>query len=424
MPHYNVMGVAKAALEASVRYLAVDLGGDNIRVNAISAGPIKTLAASGIGDFRYILKWNQYNSPLKRNVTIEDVGGAGALSAERSVRRGHRRGPSRRLRLSRRRHEGGRRARHLGRVDGQTDGRQQLRHAVPLHHLGREPRAGDRRRRRRRAAAHAARRSRHPALARQAPARPVALHDAAPGARPGQDPVRRLRGRDHRHADPADDRERRPALEGLPQHRRPLPPGPCRLHLLEEIRHPRLSRRRPRLGARDRLAGRRRRGRAQDPRARGITIRGALVQIGPHTIDRAAWDWRAIEDNPFWCPDAAMAARWADYLDGVRKAGSSAGAVIEVVASGRAGRARRADLRQARRRSRPRDDDDQRGQGRRDRRRLRRGGAAAARRTPTRCGCRTARSRSCRTMPAASSAASRPGRTSSCASRSSRPARS
>jgi enoyl-[acyl-carrier protein] reductase I len=77
MPHYNVMGVAKAALEASVRYLAVDLGADNIRVNAISAGPIKTLAASGIGDFRYILKWNQLNSPLKRNVTIEDVGGAG-----------------------------------------------------------------------------------------------------------------------------------------------------------------------------------------------------------------------------------------------------------------------------------------------------------------------------------------------------------
>jgi len=77
MPHYNVMGVAKAALEASVRYLAVDLGAKGIRVNAISAGPIKTLAASGIGDFRYILKWNQYNAPLKRNVTIEDVGGAG-----------------------------------------------------------------------------------------------------------------------------------------------------------------------------------------------------------------------------------------------------------------------------------------------------------------------------------------------------------
>ena len=76
VPHYNVMGVAKAALEASVRYVATDLGPDRIRVNAISAGPIRTLAASGIGDFRYILKWNQYNAPLERNVTIEDVGGA------------------------------------------------------------------------------------------------------------------------------------------------------------------------------------------------------------------------------------------------------------------------------------------------------------------------------------------------------------
>ncbi|MDN7350902.1 enoyl-ACP reductase FabI [Acetobacter senegalensis] len=77
MPHYNVMGVAKAALEASVRYMAADLGRDAIRVNAISAGPIKTLAASGIGDFRYILKWNQYNAPLERNVALEEVGGAG-----------------------------------------------------------------------------------------------------------------------------------------------------------------------------------------------------------------------------------------------------------------------------------------------------------------------------------------------------------
>jgi enoyl-[acyl-carrier protein] reductase I len=74
MPHYNVMGVCKAALEASVRYMAEDLGKDGIRVNAISAGPIKTLAASGIGDFRYILKWNELNSPLRRTVTIEDVG--------------------------------------------------------------------------------------------------------------------------------------------------------------------------------------------------------------------------------------------------------------------------------------------------------------------------------------------------------------
>ncbi|MEI4261127.1 enoyl-ACP reductase FabI [Roseovarius sp. D0-M9] len=76
MPHYNVMGIAKAALEASVKYLAEDLGKDGIRVNAISAGPIKTLAASGIGDFRYILKWNELNSPLRRNVTIDDVGKA------------------------------------------------------------------------------------------------------------------------------------------------------------------------------------------------------------------------------------------------------------------------------------------------------------------------------------------------------------
>ena len=74
MPHYNVMGVAKAALEASVRYLAADLGPKAIRVNAISAGPIKTLAASGIGDFRYILKWNEYNSPMRRTVTIDEVG--------------------------------------------------------------------------------------------------------------------------------------------------------------------------------------------------------------------------------------------------------------------------------------------------------------------------------------------------------------
>jgi enoyl-[acyl-carrier protein] reductase I len=77
IPHYNVMGVAKAALEASVRYMAADLGPDNIRVNGISAGPIKTLAASGIGDFSYILKWNKYNSPLRRNVELEEVGGAG-----------------------------------------------------------------------------------------------------------------------------------------------------------------------------------------------------------------------------------------------------------------------------------------------------------------------------------------------------------
>ena len=77
IPHYNVMGVAKAALEASVRYLAEDMGKQGIRVNGLSAGPMKTLAASGIGDFRYILKWNELNSPLRRNVTLDDIGGAG-----------------------------------------------------------------------------------------------------------------------------------------------------------------------------------------------------------------------------------------------------------------------------------------------------------------------------------------------------------
>jgi len=86
MPHYNVMGVAKAALEASVRYLAADLGEKNIRVNAISAGPIKTLAASGIGDFRYILRWNEFNAPLRRTVTIEEVGESAAFLLSPSAR--------------------------------------------------------------------------------------------------------------------------------------------------------------------------------------------------------------------------------------------------------------------------------------------------------------------------------------------------
>ena len=87
MPHYNVMGVAKAALEASVRYLAADLGKKDIRVNAISAGPIKTLAASGIADFRYILRWNEYNSALRRTVTIEEVGASAPVPAVRPVAR-------------------------------------------------------------------------------------------------------------------------------------------------------------------------------------------------------------------------------------------------------------------------------------------------------------------------------------------------
>ena len=114
MPHYNVMGVAKAALEASVRYMAADLGPKNIRVNAISAGPIKTLAASGIGDFRYILRWNEYNSPLRRTVTIDEVGDSALLPAVRSRPRRHRRNPPCGCRLSHRRHEEPGCARHHG----------------------------------------------------------------------------------------------------------------------------------------------------------------------------------------------------------------------------------------------------------------------------------------------------------------------
>ena len=112
MPHYNVMGVAKAALEASVRYLAADLGEKNIRVNALSAGPIRTLAAAGIGDFRYILKWNELNSPLRRTVTIEEVGDAALYLLSDLVARRYRRSAPCRRRLSHRRHEASRRARH------------------------------------------------------------------------------------------------------------------------------------------------------------------------------------------------------------------------------------------------------------------------------------------------------------------------
>ena len=116
MPHYNVMGVAKAALEASVRYLAEDLGKKNIRVNSISAGPIKTLAFAGIADSRYILKWNEYNSPLRRTVTQGRSRQLGAVPAVRPGQRGDRRKPACRCGLSHRRHEGGRRARYRRRA--------------------------------------------------------------------------------------------------------------------------------------------------------------------------------------------------------------------------------------------------------------------------------------------------------------------
>ena len=147
MPHYNVMGVAKAALEASVRYMAEDLGKRAIRVNAISAGPIKTLAASGIGDFRYILKWNELNAPLRRTVTTEEVGNAALFLLSDLGRAVTGEVPACRLRLSHRGHEGGGRARHRRRRDEAGPGRADVSyntfgHLFPRDHLRRESRPG------------------------------------------------------------------------------------------------------------------------------------------------------------------------------------------------------------------------------------------------------------------------------------------
>ena len=230
IPHYNVMGVAKAALETSVKYLAMDLGPDNIRVNAISAGPIKTLAASGIGDFRYILKWNEYNSPLRRNVTIEDVGGAGLYLLSDLASRRDRRDPPCRRRLQRDRHEGRGRAGHqrgLGPPSGPMSVNSFGR-ALPLHDLGRKPRAGDRRAGRRLPAGPRARRGRHPAVARQAAARRLARL-TSPRAEP--DRVRILsgvyRGAHDRDADQPDHRQcRRAARPTIRPTRRPAPAMP------------------------------------------------------------------------------------------------------------------------------------------------------------------------------------------------------
>ena len=168
---------------------------------------------------------------------------------------------------------------------------------------------------------------------------PVALHHPAARARTGAHPLRRLRGRGerraphHRHADLAPHREHRRALEGLCRDQGQLPARPRRLHLRGQIRHPRLARQRPRLGARDRHARRRRRhrpqGRAGHDRARRA---GADGRRTPSTA--RSWDWEEVDRNPFFCPDPEMATFWADYLDDIRKRGSSIGAVIEVVAHG------------------------------------------------------------------------------------------
>ena len=151
-------------------------------------------------------------------------------------------------------------------MSSKTDGRLLLRRAVPVHHLGREPRAGDRCRGRRRAVAPAAGGRGDPALARPAQARPVEVHDPAPGAGPGRDPLGRVRGGDHRHAGLADDPQRGPALEGLWRDQGRVPARARRLHLRCEVRPARLSRRRPLQRARDRLA---RRGRGDRPQGPG-----------------------------------------------------------------------------------------------------------------------------------------------------------
>ena len=210
MPHYNVMGVAKAALEASVRYLAADLGAKNIRVNAISAGPIKTLAASGIGDFRYILRWNEYNAPLRRNVTTRRGRRRRGLSSVRHVARRHRRNPSCRCRLSHRRHEASRRAGH--RHQSRTERRRATRRHAAAHPLFRPPRrdrlecasAGCR-------ASTTSRSTRSAARRRRAAARSCAICFARDGLRAGGLRLRvepaRPRPRDH-----GADAQRRSAL--------------------------------------------------------------------------------------------------------------------------------------------------------------------------------------------------------------------
>ncbi len=317
MPHYNVMGVAKAALEASVRYIAADLGARAIRVNAISAGPIQTLAASGIGDFRYILRWNQLNAPLERNASIDEVGGAGlyllsdlssgvtgevhhvdcgyhvvgmknpnapdiAASPSRSAA-----APSP--------------APHL------VACAQQLRPPVPRHHLGREPRPGDRLRGR-----------------RLPPGLPLDEADIQPWLdkrRPGQSRFTTQRQEPDAVAScPACSRG---VTTGTPialrsrtstsarritaRSRSSTGPGHADFTYDAEIRHSRLPRRRALVRARNGGAGRGgRRGAARAARASGSAARWCrwAARDRPRALGLGA-----VDANPFFCPDAVAAAR-------------------------------------------------------------------------------------------------------------------
>ena len=277
-PHYNVMGVAKAALEASVRYMAEDLGKKNIRVNALSAGPIRTLAAAGVGDFRYILKWNEFNSPLRRTVTHAGSGRLRHVSRFRSLPVHYRRGDACGLRIPCRRNEGGRRARHFqkrSRTGNSSAARahvlQQFRPSVSRHDIRRESRPGDWLRGRRMPAWNSAHRSRYPALAGPAKTRSVEICQPAQRTGFGADSLRRLSGRkngragDDGHADRSPDREYGCAVEGLWRYPRQIPSWSRRLYLLGKIWRARLSRRRSPIGAGDRNAGRGRRDCTKDP---------------------------------------------------------------------------------------------------------------------------------------------------------------
>ena len=304
--------------------------------------------------------------------------------------------------------------------------RHELEHLRPraaLDHLGREPRAGAGRGGRRLPAGAGAERGGHPAVPRRAPAGHQQVHHPAAGARRGADPVGHVRGQDHRHADQPDDRERRPALEGLFGGRQGLSPRPRRLRLRRQVRLPRLSRRRAQLGARDRGAGGGGRGGAAgDPRGddHRLCRRDRRRRDRPRDVRRGR-----DRQQPVLLPRCrGRGERWEKLVDEARQAGSSLGAVVECVATGvPAGWGAPiyakldADLA-------ARDDGHQRGQGRRDRRRLRRGAAARrAERRPDAAGRRRARSSS-PTTRAGSPAASRPASRWWCAWRSSRPARS
>ena len=389
MPHYNVMGVAKAALEASVRYLAEDLGKKNIRVNAVSAGPIKTLAASGIGDFRYILKWNELNSPLRRTVTTNEVGDT-AMFLLSDLARGI---TGEILHVDAGYHIVGMKAEDAPDIAVVEQQEQRWLEAVMSHnsfgHLFRVTTFGE---------------SHGPAIGCVVdgcpPGIPLTEADIQPWLdrrKPGQskyvtqrkepDQVRILSGVFQ------DERMTEQMTTGTPI-ALVIDNVDARSKDYSDIR----DKFRPghadytywaKYGIRDYRGGGRQSARETATRVAAgaiarkildrmygtVTIRAALIQMGTLTIDRSRWDWDEVLRNPFNSPDAGVVNQWADYLEGLRKAGSSCGAIVEVVAEGipvglGAPIYGKLDADIA-----VRADGHQRGQGRRDRRRHGRGRA-------------------------------------------------